>query len=137
MAFLQPQRIANTMRLFHARFSGPRRCSIFQSCRVATVPFNRSHPFPRRYRMAAICAFLPFIGTNLNGSKGSIWRLRQVVAEWQLLAQNRRSRCEDLNRSRGMRGEGWDCLKIVGFNPMRDRSLRDARQVDQPAFVSA
>ena len=34
-----------------------------------------------------------------------------------------------LNRSRGRRGEGWDCLKIVGFlNPLRDRSFRCARQ---------
>ena len=31
------------------------------------------------------------------------------------------------------RGEGWDCLKIVGFlTPMRDRSFRDARQAHQP-----
>jgi hypothetical protein len=36
LAFLEPQRIARTMRLFHARFPGPKRCSIFEFCSVAT-----------------------------------------------------------------------------------------------------
>ena len=31
------------------------------------------------------------------------------------------------------RAQARTCLKIVGFNPMRDRSLRDARQAHQPA----
>jgi hypothetical protein len=35
------------------------------------------------------------------------------------------------------RAKAGTCLKIVGFNPMRDRSLRDARQAHQPAAASA
>ena len=40
--------------------------------------------------------------------------------------------CGKLQRAEDER-EGSDCLKIVGFNPMRDRSLRDAREAHQPA----
>ena len=34
------------------------------------------------------------------------------------------------------RAKAGTCLKIVGFNPMRDRSLRDARQAHQPAALA-